>query len=107
MKLIGRRELEMMKPSAILINTCRGPVVDEAALIEALENKRIAGAGLDVFEQEPLDLKNPLIQMEQVVCTPHIGGGVRETFPRRVNRIWENLEAAQRGERPSTLVNFD
>jgi phosphoglycerate dehydrogenase-like enzyme len=103
-KLIGRHELELMKPSAILINASRGEVVDEAALIEALRENRIAGAGLDVFEHEPVDLKSPLLQMEQVVCTPHMGGAAWENIPRRVSRFWENFEAVLRGERPATLV---
>ncbi len=103
-KLIRRRELELMKPTAILINTCRGEVVDEAALIEALRQNRIAGAGLDTFEHEPLDLNSPLLQMEQVVCTPHMGGAAWENIPRRISRFWENFEAVLHGERPATLV---
>ncbi len=105
--LIGRREIALMKPSAILINTSRGPVVDEAALIEALRNNRIAGAGIDVFEKEPTNLDNPLLQMENVVCTPHMGGSCEESFPRRLDQIWENFEAVLRGERPNTLINAD
>ncbi|MFC1933005.1 NAD(P)-dependent oxidoreductase [Chloroflexota bacterium] len=105
--LIGRDELELMKPNAILINTCRGKVVDEAALIDALRQQRIAGAGLDVFEQEPIDLGNPLLQMEQVVCTPHIGGAAREKFPRQLSQIWGNFEAVLRGERPVSLVSTE
>ncbi len=103
--LIGRQELELMKASAILINTCRGPVVDETALIDALRQQRIAGAGLDVFEQEPVDLSNPLLQMEQVVCTPHIGGSARENFSRRLSQMWGNFEAVLRGEHPDNLVS--
>ncbi|MBA7486241.1 Hydroxypyruvate reductase [subsurface metagenome] len=103
--LIGSGELDLMKPSAIIINTCRGPVIDEAALIDALRQQRIAGAGLDVFEQEPIDLSNPLLQMEQVLCTPHMGGAAKENFPRRTSQIWENFEAVLRGELPVNLVN--
>ncbi|MFC1987940.1 2-hydroxyacid dehydrogenase [Chloroflexota bacterium] len=103
--LIGRRELELMKPTAILINTSKGPVVDEAALIEALQNQRIAGAGLDVFEQEPVDLSNPLLHMEQVVCTPHIAGAARENLSLWVSQSWENIEAVLRGESPAGLVD--
>lgn len=69
--LIGEAELRLMKPTAYLINTSRGPVVDEPALIRALQERRIAGAGLDVFEKEPIDPDNPLLKMDNVVVTPH------------------------------------
>jgi phosphoglycerate dehydrogenase-like enzyme len=71
--LIGARELGLMKPSAFLINTSRGPIVDEAALIAALRAKRIAGAGLDVFDIEPLPIEHPLRKLDNVVLTPHLG----------------------------------
>jgi phosphoglycerate dehydrogenase-like enzyme len=71
--LIGARELGLMKPSAYLINTSRGPIVEEAALIAALRDKRIAGAGLDVFDIEPLPIGHPLRQLDNVVLTPHLG----------------------------------
>jgi phosphoglycerate dehydrogenase-like enzyme len=90
-KLIGRRELRLMKPTAYLINTARGPIVDEAALIEALRHRRIAGAGLDVFEQEPIDPSNPLLQLDNVVCTPHIGFVTRETYEQMVGGAVENI----------------
>ncbi len=90
-KLIGRRELRLMKPSAYLINTARGPIVDEAALIEALQQRRIAGAGLDVFEQEPIDPSNPLLQLDNVVCTPHIGFVVREAYDQLLGGAVENI----------------
>ena len=72
-KLFGARELAMMKPSAYLINTSRGPIVEEAALLSALKEKRIAGAGLDVFDVEPLPLDHPLRKLDNVVITPHLG----------------------------------
>jgi D-3-phosphoglycerate dehydrogenase len=72
--LIDERALRRMKPTALLINTARGPVVDEQALIQALTVHWIAGAGLDVFEQEPLDPASPLLRLDNVVLTPHIGG---------------------------------
>ncbi len=102
--LIGRGELGLMKPTAILINTSKGPVLDEAALIEALQEQRIAGAGLDIFEQEPIDLSNPLLQMEQVVCTPHIASVAGGNLSSKISQIWENIEAVLRGERPAGLV---
>lgn len=71
--LIGARELGLMKPGAYLINTSRGPVVEEAALLAALRDKRIAGAGLDVFDIEPLPLDHPLRKLDNVVLTPHLG----------------------------------
>ncbi|MDP6173127.1 MAG: NAD(P)-dependent oxidoreductase, partial [Rhodospirillales bacterium] len=71
--LIGRQELSLMKPSALLVNISRGPIVDEAALIEALEAGTIGGAGLDVFDQEPLPPDHPLRRAERCVLTPHIG----------------------------------
>jgi len=71
--LVGAREIALMKPSAFLINTSRGPIVDEAAMIAALREKKIAGAGLDVFDIEPLPLDHPLRKMDNVVITPHLG----------------------------------
>jgi glyoxylate reductase len=76
--LIGVSELKMMKPSAFLINTARGPVINQEALIEALKNKEIAGAALDVFEQEP-EIPEQLLKMSNVVVTPHVGSATRET----------------------------
>jgi phosphoglycerate dehydrogenase-like enzyme len=78
--LIGAGELAAMKPAAYLVNTSRGPIVDEAALLEALRSHRLAGAGLDVFEQEPLPLDHPFLQLENVVLTPHLGYVTRETY---------------------------
>ncbi len=71
--LIGAAELKAMKPTAVLINTARGPVVDEPALVEALSNGEIAGAGLDVFEEEPPPADSPLCRLDNVVLTPHVG----------------------------------
>jgi phosphoglycerate dehydrogenase-like enzyme len=80
-----------MKPSAYLINTARGPIVDETALIEALRHRRIAGAGLDVFEHEPIAPDNPLLQLDNVVCTPHIGFVTQETYAHMVGGAVENI----------------
>lgn len=90
-KLIGRRELRLMKPTAYLINTARGPIVDEAALIESLRHRRIAGAGLDVFEREPIEASHPLLQLDNVVCTPHIGFVTRETYELMLGGAVENI----------------
>jgi lactate dehydrogenase-like 2-hydroxyacid dehydrogenase len=76
--LIGKAELELMKPSAYLINTARGPIIDEEALVEALKNGKIKGAGLDVYKKEPTHNQN-LFKLPNVVLTPHIGSATRET----------------------------
>lgn len=80
--LVGLRELGLMKPTSVLVNTARGPIVDEEALIDALESGWIAGAGLDVFDEEPLSPQHPFRSMENVVLTPHIGYATRDTFRR-------------------------
>jgi len=90
-KLIGRSELRLMKPTAYLINTARGAIVDEAALIDVLRHRRIAGAGLDVFEREPIDPDNPLLQLDNVVCTPHIGFVTQETYEQMLGGAVENI----------------
>ncbi len=87
-----------MKPSAVLINTARGGIVDEPALIEALRSKTIAGAGLDVFAQEPPERDNPLLQMDNVVVTPHNGGGTVDTMKRIVGHSFDNILRLERGE---------
>ncbi|MFP6734852.1 MAG: D-2-hydroxyacid dehydrogenase family protein [Rhodospirillales bacterium] len=78
--LVGAAEIAMMKPTAYLINTARGPIIDEAALIAALQAKKIAGAGLDVFQVEPLQADNPLLGLDNVVLTPHQGYVTRENY---------------------------
>ncbi|MBL0422655.1 D-2-hydroxyacid dehydrogenase family protein [Ramlibacter sp. AW1] len=78
--VVGRAELALMKRSALLVNTSRGPIVDEAALIDALASGRLGGAGLDVFEQEPLPADSPLCRLDNVVLTPHLGYATRDTF---------------------------
>lgn len=103
-KLIGARELGLMKKSALLVNTCRGPVIDETALIEALRNKEIWGAGLDVFEIEPVEADNPLLQMENVVVAPHVAGKSWESYPRRVDFAFSNMQRVWRGETPESVV---
>lgn len=98
--MIGRKELARMKRSARLINVARGPIVDEAALIEALRAGTIAGAGLDVVENEPLDPQSPLMQMPNVVVSPHIAGTTVETADRRARVVGENVSRYLRGLPP-------
>jgi phosphoglycerate dehydrogenase-like enzyme len=102
--LISTRELGLMKPTALLINTCRGPVVDEAALTTALQNRQILGAGLDVLEKEPPAPDNPLFQLDNVIFTPHTAGVTYDTWPRRGEFIFENLQRVWRGEPPLATV---
>jgi phosphoglycerate dehydrogenase-like enzyme len=97
-KLIGARELALMKPTASLINTCRGPVVDEEALIVALRDGTIASAGLDVFVLEPLQHDSPLTQLDNVVLTPHIGGGTGGAREKQMRDVLDNVVRFARGE---------
>jgi phosphoglycerate dehydrogenase-like enzyme len=89
--MVGRRELELMKPSAILINTARGALVDEGALVEALSTGRITGAGLDVFETEPLPAEHPLTAFSNVVLTPHCAGITPEALENGLRMAVENV----------------
>ena len=102
--LIGERELALMKRTSYLINTSRGKGIDEAALVEALKKKQIAGAALDVYENEP-EVTRELLDMRNVVLTPHIGSAARETRDKVAIMVAENCIAALRGERPPHLVN--
>jgi lactate dehydrogenase-like 2-hydroxyacid dehydrogenase len=102
--LITATELALMKPTAFLINTSRGKVVEEAALVEALQSKRIAGAGLDVFESEP-QVHPALLAMANVVVTPHVGTATGETRLAMAMLAADNLLAALAGRRPPNLVN--
>jgi len=101
---IGAAELRMMKRTAILINTARGPVVDEPALVEALQNGTIAYAGLDVFENEPA-VHPGLLELKNVVLAPHIASASVDTRRRMSTMAAENVIAAMKGDRPPNLVN--
>jgi glyoxylate/hydroxypyruvate/2-ketogluconate reductase len=105
--LIGAAELRAMKKSAILINASRGATVDEAALIEALRAGTIHGAGLDVFEKEPLAADSPLLGMPNVVALPHIGSATGETRHAMALNAAENLVAALDGTLTRNVVNRD
>ena len=101
--LIGAEELEKMKPEAVLVNTSRGPVVDEGALADALAEGRIFAAGLDVYEREP-EVHPRLLELENAVLAPHIGSGSIETRAKMATLAAENLAAVLRGEGPKTPV---
>ena len=104
-RLIGDQQFALMKRSAIFINIARGKVVDESALINALENGVIKAAGLDVFEQEPLSASSPLPHMPNVVALPHIGSATHETREAMAQRAVDNIRLALQGEPPISLVN--
>jgi lactate dehydrogenase-like 2-hydroxyacid dehydrogenase len=102
--LIGKRELDLMKPTAILINTSRGPVVDEKALVTALKKGRIAGTGLDVYEKEP-KLTPGLLNLENVVLLPHIGSATQDTREQMAVVAARNAITMVRGKKPKNIVN--
>ena len=104
--LIGAEQLRMMKPTAVLVNTSRGPVVDEAALAEALERKTIWAAGVDVFEREP-QVHPKLLELENATLVPHIGSASVDTRLKMCMMAVENAAAALEGRRPPNLVNPD
>lgn len=103
--LIGAEQFALMRRESIFINISRGKVVDEAALINALQQGQIRAAGLDVFEREPLEPTSPLLQLDNVVATPHIGSATFETREAMARCAVDNLLAALAGERPANLVN--
>ncbi len=104
-KLIGKDEFSMMKSNAILINTSRGPIIDENALYEALSSHQIRAAGLDVFTIEPISEDSTLLELENVVLLPHIGSASTATRDRMADMVAENLIAFKRNEIPPNIVN--
>ena len=103
--LIGEKELKLMKPTAYLINTARGAVIDEQALIRSLQEKLIAGAGLDVFEKEPADPDNPLFKMDNVVVTPHTASYSDIAFKRLRTCVGQEAARVISGRWPKNVVN--
>lgn len=98
--MIDRRVFERMKPTAVLINVARGEIVDESALTEALQSRRIAGAGLDVFAVEPVDPEHPLLRLENVIATPHVAGVTSGTSRRRGQALADNVDRVAKGLPP-------
>ena len=105
--LIGEKEFELMRSTAVLINTSRGPVVDEGALIDALQTGKIGAAGLDVFTQEPIQKDNKLLRLSNVVLAPHIGSASTKTRATMAKMCATNLIAALNGQKPPNLVNTE
>ena len=105
--MIGARELALMKPSAILVNTSRGGAIVEEALADALNAGRLAGAALDVFQREPINMDNPLLgcDPDRVIMTPHAIGHNVETGPTGVQMAFDNIDRALRGELPESVIN--
>jgi len=105
--LIGEKEFQKMAKKPLFINTSRGPIIDEIALIQALEEGRISGAGLDVLEKEPPDLQNPLLKMENVILSPHVSFYSVESISELKRRTAENVSAVLLGKLPKSVVNLE
>jgi phosphoglycerate dehydrogenase-like enzyme len=103
--MISRERIAMMKPTAYLINTARGPIVDETALCEALSQRKIAGAALDVFTNEPIEDDSPLLKMDNVILTPHSIGATHDFARKTAESISNSLRAVMNGEMPVNTVN--
>ena len=102
--LVGLADLARMKPTAYLVNTARGPIVDETALLEILQQKKIAGAGIDVFSVEPLPVDHPFRKLDNMVITPHLGYVTEENFRGHYGQMVEGIDAWFRGETPRRLA---
>jgi phosphoglycerate dehydrogenase-like enzyme len=103
--IVSARQLDAMKPTAYLINTARGPLVDEAALVRTLRERRIAGAGLDVFDEEPLPMDHPLLRLDNAVLTPHTGYVTREAYRGFFAGVVDAVDRHLRGELPARCLN--
>ena len=103
-RMMGEYQFGLMKPTAVLINTCRGPVVDEAALYTALTTGKIAGAGLDVMLEEPPPANHPLFSLDNVTITPHMAGPTWENWPRCFRNAFDNIERVAAGDKPLWVI---
>lgn len=103
--IVTARHLSLMKPTAYLINTARGPLVDEVALVVTLREGRIAGAALDVYETEPLPPNSPLLALQNVVLSPHVGYVTREAYDLFFRQVLESIESYLDGNLPPRSVN--
>jgi len=103
--LIGEKELAMMQSTALLVNTCRGGVVDQQALTQALQNKQIMGAALDVLQSEPPDPDDPILKLDNVLLTPHSAGVTFDTWSRRGEFVFQNIQKVQAGQSPEALIS--
>ena len=104
-RMLGAREFDLMKRTAIFINTARASIIDETALLNALKSKTIAGAGLDVFSMEPVDCDNVFLELDNVTVMPHMGGNTIDTIERQSRTIVDNIISFVKGERPKNLLN--
>ena len=105
--MMGQRELALMKPSAVIINTSRGGVINEAALAQALSSGTIAAAGMDVMEHEPPDADDPLLKLDNLIITPHTAGPTLESIPKRAANSFENIHRVMNGEPPSWQPEYE
>jgi len=105
--LVGKKELELMKNTSFLINTSRGSLIHQKDLYEALRDKKIAGAALDVFEEEPISQDDPLLKLENVVLTPHIGSGTHETRLSMAMMAIDDVLRVFEGKKPNNLINTE
>lgn len=103
--LIDAQTLALMRPGAMLVNTCRGGVVDTAALVDALKNNRLQAAGLDVFEEEPLPLSSALLELERVILTPHAAWYTEQSYAELKQRTMENVVDVCQGRTPRNILN--
>ena len=104
--MINKETIAVMKPTAVVLNTSRGSAIDEPALAEALKQGKILGAGLDVFDTEPIDNANPLLKLENVVVTPHTAGHAYEGWFRRIQFAWENIQRVAAGNPPESVATI-
>jgi phosphoglycerate dehydrogenase-like enzyme len=102
--LIGRREIGLMKPGSVIVNTCRGGVLDEAALYDALKSRHLFGAGIDVFAKEPAPKDHPLLTLDNVLVTPHMAAHNRDTLAVKARGCYANFQRVLRGEEPLNIV---